>query len=136
MAGLLPLRSKPAAPCRTPLWKALRRTDTAPMTLWTFGKEKERIGLGRPSDSCALVVERLGMPVSEYRFEDEARLQAFQADMEAFQLRTGWTLLNYSPDRRRYRDRRGFPRLTERRRWWTDANERAKVVWGGKSQSA
>jgi hypothetical protein len=106
------------------------------MMLWTFGKDKERIGLGRPSESCALVVERRGTQVSEYRFRDELRLQAFQADMEAFLLRTGWTLLNYSPDRRRYRDRRGFPRLRERRRWWTDANERTKVVWGGKSHRA
>ena len=106
------------------------------MTLWTFSKDKERIGLGRPAGSCALVIERLGRHVSEYRFDDETRLQSFQADMEAFLLRTGWSLSNYSPERRGYRDRRSFPRLRERRRWWTDANERAKVVWGGKPQTA
>lgn len=52
--------------------------------------------------------------------------------MEAFLHRTGWRLLEYSPERRRLHDRRSFPRLEERRRWWTDPEERAKVVWGDK----
>jgi hypothetical protein len=106
------------------------------MMLWTFGKDNERIGLSRRPELCALLVERPGKPVSEYRFESETRLRAFQADMEAFLLRTGWTLVNFSPERREYRDRRSFPRIRERRRWWTDADECAKVVWGGKSRIA
>jgi hypothetical protein len=104
------------------------------MMLWTFGKGKERISLGRRSESCVLVVVRARDQVREYRFDDASSLHVFQADMEAFLQKTGWTLLKYSPERRsRVRDRRGFPRLEERRRWWTDPKERAKVVWGGKS---
>jgi hypothetical protein len=107
------------------------------MMLWTFGKEKERITLGRGSESCELVVVRRRDRVSEYRFADVSTLRIFQSDMEAFLRRTGWTLLKYSPERRRRDvDRRRFPRLQERRRWWTDPEERAKVVWGGKSAQA
>ena len=107
------------------------------MMLWTFGKEKERITLGRDSESCALVVVRRRDRVSEYHFADASSLSVFQGDMEAFLRRTGWTLLKYSPERRRRdRDRRRFPRLEERRRWWTDSRERAKVVWGDRSAQA
>ena len=101
------------------------------MMLWTFGKEKARISLGRRSESCVLIVVRARDQVQEYRFADASGLRVFQADMEAFLLKTGWTLLEYSPERRlRDRDRRRFPRLAERRRWWTDTKERTKVVWG------
>ena len=107
--------------------------------LWTFGKEKERISLGRKPDSCVLVVVRGRDQLREYRFADMARLRVFQSDMEAFLQKTGWTLLRYHPERRhRARDRRRFPRIEERRRWWTDARgaERDKAVWGGKSALA
>jgi hypothetical protein len=41
--------------------------------------------------------------------------------MEQFLVRTGWSLVAFSPERRRYQDRRGFPRVNpDRRRWWTD----------------
>ena len=101
------------------------------MMLWTFGKEKARISLGRRPQSCVLIVVRARDQVQEYRFADASSLRVFQADMEAFLLKTGWTLLEYSPERRlRDRDRRRFPRLAERRRWWTDTKERTKVVWG------
>jgi len=104
--------------------------------LWTFGKGKERISLGRRPDSCVLIVVRGRDQVHEYRFADLARLRVFQTDMEGFLRKTGWTLLSYSPERRRRdRDRRRLPRLEERRRWWFDAGpaERDKAVWGGKS---
>ena len=102
------------------------------MMIWTFGKGGDRLSLGRQSESDAFVVAGPNEEVREYRFTDPARLLAFQSDMEAFLLRTGWTLLAYSPERRRRRrDRRGFPRLADRRRWWTDPKERTKVVWGG-----
>lgn len=104
------------------------------MMMWTFGKGQERLSLGRQSESGAFVVARPDDEVREYSFTDTARLLAFQSDMEAFLLKTGWTLLAFSPERRRRsRDRRGFPRLADRRRWWTDPKERAKVVWGGKA---
>jgi len=105
--------------------------------LWTFGKEKERISLGRSPDSCVLVVVSGRDQLREYRFADLSGLRVFQADMEAFLRKTGWTLLGFYPERRRReRDRRQVPRLEERRRWWTDAGERAKVVWGDKTALA
>jgi hypothetical protein len=58
-----------------------------------------------------------------YSFKDWSTLNAFQADMEAFLLNAGWTLLQYSPERRRGRDRRTLPRREDRRRWWTDSTE-------------
>jgi hypothetical protein len=106
--------------------------------LWTFGKEKERISLGRGPDSRVLVVVRGLDQLREYRFADLHSLRVFQTDMEGFLQKTGWTLLSYSPERRRRdRDRRRFPRLEERRRWWTDARvtERDKAVWGGQPAS-
>jgi hypothetical protein len=67
-----------------------------------------------------------------YSFKDWATLDSFHADLEAFLLKTGWSLLQYSPERRRGRDRRGFPRLEERRRWWTDSTELWASVFGGR----
>jgi hypothetical protein len=41
--------------------------------------------------------------------------------MEHFLIKTGWSLEQFSPDRRTGQDRRGFPRVdVDRRRWWTD----------------
>ena len=78
------------------------------MMLCTFGKGKERISLGRRSESGVLVVVRKRDQVREYRFSDSSSLRTFQSDMEAFLRKTGWTLLEYSPERRRReRDRSG-----------------------------
>jgi hypothetical protein len=87
------------------------------MMLWTFGKGKDRISLGRRSESRVLVVVRARDQVREYRFADVSSVRAFQTNMEAFLRKTGWTLLQYAPERRRRdRDRRHLPRLNERRR--------------------
>jgi hypothetical protein len=107
------------------------------MMLWTFGKGKERISLGRRPESGVLVVVRARDQVREYRFADTSSLRTFQGDMEAFLRKTGWVLLEYSPERRcGDRDRRRFPRPGERRRWSAAAKEQTKVVWGGKSAQA
>ena len=101
------------------------------MTLWTFSKGRDRLAIQPDRDKCLLVVDTPGNGQRQYSFKDVRTLDSFHASMEAFLLRTGWTLLTYSPERRRGRDRRGFPRLAERRRWWTDSTELSKVVWGG-----
>ena len=92
--------------------------------LWTFGRADECLTIERDPASHDLVVTS-GEEPRRYSFEDAKLVDSFQADMVAFLLSTGWTLLKYSPERRRGRDRRGFPRLEERRRWWTDSVE----VW-------
>ena len=56
-----------------------------------------------------------------YRFTTLDRLVRFQSDMESLLLRTGWSFSCFSPDRRSGGERRGFPRIAERRRWWTDS---------------
>jgi hypothetical protein len=65
-----------------------------------------------------------------YSFKDWPTLKAFQADIEARLLNTGWTLLQYSPERRLGRDRRGRRRHEDRRRPWTDSAEPQKAARG------
>lgn len=74
-----------------------------------------------------LGIQSTGRPKA-YRFSDTAALERFQQDMERMLLGTGWSFVGFSPERRAGRDRRGWPRLTERRRWWTDG-----VRWPARS---
>jgi hypothetical protein len=67
-----------------------------------------------------LVVTKNCDPPQMYAFEDLLHLTWFQSDMDEFLVHTGWSLLEFSPERRQWGDRRTFPRLTERRCWWTD----------------
>ncbi|HUC76811.1 MAG TPA: hypothetical protein VMS04_16025 [Vicinamibacterales bacterium] len=90
-------------------------------TIWTFHRRSDRLQLRREETptSVHLVVTENGTSRS-FSFSDLNRLVAFQNDMEAFLIRTGWTFTSFAPDRRGGRDRRLMPRMTERRRWWTD----------------
>jgi hypothetical protein len=89
--------------------------------VWSYRRGDEHLALGREAtvNGVNLVVADQ-QTTRSYPFGDPARLITFQSDMESFLLRTGWTFVDFSPDRRERRDRRVFPRLTERRRWWTD----------------
>ena len=103
-------------------------TDRSAKMLWTFGRGEERVRIGRAADTCDLVVMTAPNQPRRYSFKDWSSLNAFQADIEARLLNTGWTLLQYSPERRRGRDRRGRPRIDDRRRWWTDSTEPRKTA--------
>jgi len=94
--------------------------------VWTFRRRTEQLALRREETSSGvnLVVVENGTSRS-FGFSDIERLIAFQGDMEAFLIRTGWTFIAFSPDRRSGRDRRRMPRITERRRWWTDSRDDA-----------
>ena len=88
---------------------------------WTFRRRDDQLLLRReqtPSGVNLVVVEN-GTSRS-FAFSDVERLVCFQSDMEAFLVRTGWTFVAFTPERRTGRDRREMPRMTERRRWWTD----------------
>lgn len=111
-------------------WRGLVDTDRSNKMLWTFGRGDERVRIGRSSDTCDLVVMTAPNQPRRYSFKDWSSLNAFQADIEARLLNTGWTLLQYSPERRRGRDRRGLPRHEDRRRWWTDSAEPQKTARG------
>ena len=99
---------------------------------WAFVRGTHRLELrqGETPEGYLLQVTCDGTPRS-YEFPSFQVFTRFQSDMEAFLLKTGWTFVTFSPDRRRGRDRRTFPRPDERRRWWTDATgDKKKVVWG------
>ena len=89
---------------------------------WTFSRADERLEIRRhtaDSPDIRLVVAVKGQSPRSYAFPDMMALTRFQNDMEQFLVHTGWSLLSFSPERRTGRDRRDWPRLTERRRWWT-----------------
>jgi len=88
---------------------------------WVFVRGDTRLELSREETPTGvnLIVSGEGLPRA-FAFGNVERLVRFQSDMEALLLRTGWTFSRFAPDRRSNRDRRAFPRLLERRRWWTD----------------
>ena len=92
------------------------------LAAWTFKRLEERLVIHREvadDGGLQLFVNKNGR-ARAFRFSSADRLMTFQNDMEAFLVRTGWSLEDFAPDRRRA-DRRGFPRITnDRRRWWTD----------------
>jgi hypothetical protein len=92
-------------------------------TVWMFHRRGDHLLLRREETPTGvnLVVVENGTSRS-FAFSDLDRLVAFQGDMESFLVRTGWTFTSFSPDRRLGRDRRQMPRMTERRRWWTDGH--------------
>ena len=95
---------------------------------WLFGRDDHRVKIERlcaeDDDAPALVITTNDDPPRTYAFDSLLALMRFQADMEEFLVTTGWSLLEFFPERRKGRDRRTFPRMSERRRWWTDAMRR------------
>jgi hypothetical protein len=95
---------------------------------WTFERGEERLILQRHTEDerhQLIITHEDGCQALP--FNDFDALVTFQTDMEHVLLRTGWSLANFSPDRRRYTDRRSFPRVdNDRRRWWTDVREPVK----------
>jgi hypothetical protein len=88
---------------------------------WIFTRGTEELELLRLdlNEGPVLVISGIGAPRS-YRFHDLTALINFQCDMEALLLNTGWSFVRFSPDRRSGTERRSWPRMTDRRRWWTD----------------
>jgi hypothetical protein len=88
---------------------------------WTFERAGQRLEIRREQadSSTRLMLTSEGLPRT-YRFDDPSRLMKFQKDMESLLLQTGWSFVAFSPDRRTGIERRRWPRLDERRRWWTD----------------
>jgi hypothetical protein len=89
---------------------------------WSFVRGDDRLEISRESvdDGITLIVAGDGTPRS-YFFRDVNRLEVFQRDMETLLLKTGWSFVSFAPEKRRGRDRRGWPRKNDdRRRWWTD----------------
>ena len=89
--------------------------------VWTFARGSQRLTLRRQQaeGGILLIVMENGTSRS-YFFEEITKLTTFQVDMEAFLIGSGWSFIAFSPERRSGRDRRTFPRISDRRRWWTD----------------
>jgi hypothetical protein len=89
---------------------------------WTFVRGDERLTLFHDDarSGVNLTVAGTGTPRTIH-FSTLERCVRFQADMETFLLRTGWIFSEFSPERRSGAERRGLPRIAERRRWWTDS---------------
>jgi hypothetical protein len=89
--------------------------------VWTFERAGQRLEIRREeADSgTRMILVGEGLPRT-YCFDDPDRLLKFQKDMESLLLQTGWSFVSFSPDRRSGAERRDWPRLDERRRWWTD----------------
>jgi hypothetical protein len=90
--------------------------------VWIFERGVERLQIRRDEfeTGVQLTVVQNDEPHA-YRFADLPALVTFQSDMEAMLVQTGWSFVEFVPDRRTGKDRRGWPRLlSDRRRWWTD----------------
>jgi hypothetical protein len=97
-------------------------TSTVETQVWTFVRGEERLELSREETRTGvdLIVVSAG-GLRTIHFATLGSVAQFQADMETLLLRTGWSFSEFSPERRSGAERRGFPRLAERRRWWTDS---------------
>jgi hypothetical protein len=75
--------------------------------IWTFARHDQRLELRRRHTPDGLLFEIHGDgPTRSYPFANLDALVPFHRDMEWFLLRTGWSLVGYSPERRLLRDRR------------------------------
>ena len=89
---------------------------------WTFHRNGQQLTMQRREVDQGYELELTGPgDPRAYRFDQMTALVKFQSDMEQFLIKTGWSLEEFSPDRRTGQDRRTFPRVDlDRRRWWTD----------------
>ena len=102
----------------------------ADQQVWTFERAAERLIVRRRTEPDAFNIEiesSDGVP-RVHRFDEEHQFLVFQSDLQYMLVHSGWTLVEFEPDRRKGRDRRGFPRkLNDRRRWWTDGAQAVKT---------
>lgn len=89
--------------------------------VWSFERAGDRLEIRRTATDrgVQLSIHR-GGESHDYSFAELTDAITFQSDMESMLIGTGWSFVRFSPDRRTGIDRRTWPRITERRRWWTD----------------
>jgi hypothetical protein len=114
-------RDNPELHARADMYGDMDGIDDRLLGEWTFQRKDDRFTIHRRAGESGfeLLVNDNGRERT-YRFGEFDRLVICQSDMETFLVRTGWSLADFTPDRRRA-DRRRFPRVSpDRRRWWTD----------------
>lgn len=92
--------------------------------VWAFSRNGSRMAVIRRDNDgdVTLVIAAGGQAPKTYTFDQKARLNSFQSDMQSFLVRTGWRFVGFRPERRsRFRDRRSTERVCERRSLPSDA---------------
>lgn len=87
----------------------------SPVPTWIFAHADKRIRVERPEPTRLIIVSSEDNE-RELEFQDVAELVAFQTDFEDHLIENGWSLVEFSPERRSGRERRRVPRFTDRRR--------------------
>jgi hypothetical protein len=82
---------------------------------WVYDRHGERLTIQR-DENLTLTVTGSGEHDRAYSFENVQELVGFQAGFERHLIGSGWSLVSFSPERRRGVERRAIPRKTERRR--------------------
>jgi hypothetical protein len=107
--------------------------------IWMFERATERLIVRRriEADAFELEIESNDGVPRVHRFEEEDKFLDFQNDLQYMLVHSGWTLLEFAPDRRTGQDRRGFPRKhNDRRRWWTDGAQAVKSPKRGRRKQS
>jgi hypothetical protein len=91
--------------------------DERPPT-WVFARESTTIRVRR-LPGLRLHIESSENNERTFTFDDLNQLSAFHSEFERHLVATGWSLVEFGPERRSGRDRRSAPRWTlDRRRSW------------------
>jgi hypothetical protein len=91
--------------------------EPAGLPTWVFARGDDRIRLRRDA-SLTLRLDAVDGPERTFSFPDIDELTAFQCGLEQHLVATGWSLVEFGPERRSGRDRRRTARGgADRRRY-------------------
>jgi hypothetical protein len=77
-------------------------------TVWTFARGDERLQLrhGKTEEGLLLIEHHDDLPERSFFFQDLPPLLLFEKELIARLQQTGWTIIEFSPDRRTSAERR------------------------------
>jgi hypothetical protein len=82
---------------------------------WVFARESTTLHVRRLPE-LTLHIESSEGHERSFTFDDLSQLSAFHCDFEQHLIATGWSLVEFGPERRSGRDRRATTRATGERR--------------------
>jgi hypothetical protein len=87
--------------------------------VWTLARQDQRLSLHRERTECGfwLIEDRPGAGIDAYFFPDIASLIRQETDLVTARQQDGWSLIEFSPERRSGVDRRQEARGPDRRQW-------------------
>jgi hypothetical protein len=89
-------------------------------TTWVFSRNRQVLRIERREAPARLTVIRPDGDVQEYVGHADAELARIHTQLEAALRRDGWTLEEFTPERREHTDRRSLPRADADRRRSSD----------------